>query len=210
MAHDILKTGKSWKRAFQKRAARPEQWVDDPDTTELRRLVPSLSSATRDTLDLPSHQPNRVARDNVQWAPKFVARCMAMNAQGGWRAGVVTCAVSASVVFFINFIITIWVLVRNSNQHDDTLYEGDCDRTSQLNTGVHAVINLLSTVLLGASNYCMQCLSAPTRSEIDGAHAKHEWLDIGVSSIRNLTQISGRRVAVWFLLGLSSLPLHLL
>jgi hypothetical protein len=31
-----------------------------------------------------------------------------------------------------------------------------------LNIGIHLVINALSTILLGARNCCMQCLSAPT------------------------------------------------
>lgn len=55
----------------------------------------------------------------------------------------------------------------------------------------------------------MQCLSAPTRKEIDRAHARGVWLDIGIPSVRNLRYISKRRVLIWALLGLSSLPLHL-
>lgn len=36
------------------------------------------------------------------------------------------------------------------------------------------------------------------------------WLDIGVPSLRNLRRISTRRVVLWWLLALSSIPLHLL
>lgn len=56
----------------------------------------------------------------------------------------------------------------------------------------------------------MQCLSAPTRKEVDEAHAQGKWLDIGVPSVRNLTNIAKPRVAMWLGLGLTSLPLHLM
>lgn len=56
----------------------------------------------------------------------------------------------------------------------------------------------------------MQCLSAPTRKEVDKAHAKGKWLDIGVPSVRNLTNIAKPRVGMWLGLGLTSLPLHLM
>ena len=55
----------------------------------------------------------------------------------------------------------------------------------------------------------MQCLSAPTRKEVDEAHAKGKWLDIGVPSVRNLTNIAKPRVGMWLGLALTSLPLHL-
>lgn len=70
--------------------------------------------------------------------------------------------------------------------------------------------NALGTLLLSGSNYCMQVLCAPTRRELDQAHAQGRWLDIGVPSFRNLWRISPKRVVVWWVLGLSSIPLHLL
>ncbi|KAK4499429.1 hypothetical protein PRZ48_009943 [Zasmidium cellare] len=65
-------------------------------------------------------------------------------------------------------------------------------------------------MLLGASNYTMQALVAPTRAETDRAHAEGGWLDIGVASIRNLFKIKRHRTILWAVLGLSSMPIHLL
>lgn len=79
----------------------------------------------------------------------------------------------------------------------------------QIKTGLHLLINALSTILLNSSNYCMQCFSAPTRKELDKAHSKGKWLDTGVMSTRNLRHIATKRVVLWWLLGVSSLPLHL-
>ena len=56
----------------------------------------------------------------------------------------------------------------------------------------------------------MQCLSSPTRQDIDKAHAQLNWLDIGIPSIRNLRRITGKRIIFWWLLAISSLPLHLI
>lgn len=56
----------------------------------------------------------------------------------------------------------------------------------------------------------MQCVSAPTRPEIDRFHAKGKYLDIGVPSVRNLRAIPWFKVALWWALGLSSVPLHLM
>jgi hypothetical protein len=91
-----------------------------------------------------------------------------------------------------------------------TIYTGDCKRVETTDTWIHLAINALSTLLLSGSNYCMQCLSAPTRAEVDAAHARKKWLDIGVPSIRNLRNIGRKRVFLWWCLGLSSVPLHLI
>ena len=56
----------------------------------------------------------------------------------------------------------------------------------------------------------MQCLSSPTRSEIDKAHGQGVWLDIGVPSVRNLRRLSTTRIVLWYLLAISSIPLHFL
>ncbi|DAA77384.1 TPA_exp: Uncharacterized protein A8136_6644 [Trichophyton benhamiae CBS 112371] len=91
-----------------------------------------------------------------------------------------------------------------------TLYDGNCDKVHDLSIGLHFVINVFSTLLLSASNYTIQCLSAPTRADLDNAHGERCWLDIGILSVRNFRQISRPRSALWVILVLSSLPLHLM
>lgn len=127
----------------------------------------------------------------------------------GWKTGVLQFAICASVVFLINLVVTIWGSITHKTT-EGTLDQGDCGRIKTLNSGLHVLINILSTVLLSGSNYCMQCMTAPTRKEVDTAHGARRWLDIGVPSFRNLGRISRRRLMLWLLLGLSSLPLHLL
>jgi hypothetical protein len=130
----------------------------------------------------------------------------------GWRFGVLACTVSTCVVLVVNVSLAIWALSRHGwgRNGQPILHEGKCDTVSKLNTGIHLLINSMSTVLLCTSSYCMQCLSAPTRTELDHAHSKQSWLDIGVLSPRNLKALPKSRRIRWFILGLSTVPLHLL
>ena len=129
----------------------------------------------------------------------------------GWRASVFYSAIGIAIVFLINLCVTIWALAAHDSDHGHALlYEGSCSTTKQLNTGIHFVINAFSSVMLAGTNYAMQCLSAPTRDEIDRAHAQNKWMDVGVPSVRNLRFIAKKRKWLWIILGLSSIPLHLL
>ncbi|KAF2683140.1 hypothetical protein K458DRAFT_390412 [Lentithecium fluviatile CBS 122367] len=181
------------------------QKLSETDSIELRPLRSTSSRFEKDTsyhsqYDSDNgHIGTSTSEDHVQRARRW---------KSGWRFGAISCAISASIVFLINFFVTVWGSV-HSKANGNVLYEGDCDRVDRLNRMLHLLINILSTILLSSSNYCMQCLSAPTRKEVDEAHARRVWLDIGVPSIHNLSRISIKRVILWFLLGLSSLPLHL-
>ena len=131
----------------------------------------------------------------------------------GWRAGVLAALIGAIVVFIFNVVITICVLSGTWSSPEGAfgrLYQGDCEKTRRLNVWIHLLVNTLSTLLLGASNYCMQVLSAPTRDELVRAHAQQVWLHIGVPSLRNLRHIARERTVLWVVLFISSVPLHLL
>lgn len=111
----------------------------------------------------------------------------------------------------INFVVILWAsLSRPLHDGIGQLYVGDCDTVDTMSLWMHLLINGLSAILLGASNYTMQCLASPTRSECDTAHARGEWLGIGIDGMHNLKRISWKRSTVWVLLGLSSIPIHLL
>ncbi|PWY87377.1 hypothetical protein BO70DRAFT_287518 [Aspergillus heteromorphus CBS 117.55] len=133
-----------------------------------------------------------------------------------WVKGVLVCAYATSAVFVVNVILTIVataIAVAGEGQRTltaVTIFQGSCGRTKGWTTGLHLVINVLSTVVLAASSYCMQCLSSPSRTEIDRAHAERVWLDVGVSSLRNLTFAGWTRRALWLALMMTSVPIHLI
>lgn len=129
----------------------------------------------------------------------------------GYHMGVVGGTLAAATVLLLNLFLTIGVAAKHEFQGGfGILQQGDCDETKRLDLWLHLLINVLGTLLLGASNYGMQCLSAPTREELDAAHLQGKWMDIGVPSIRNLASIAPWRKVLWSLLLLSSVPLHLL
>ncbi len=57
---------------------------------------------------------------------------------------------------------------------------------SRFGSAIHFAINPLFTLLLGASNYCRQVLSARTTKKVDNAHRQQKWLDTGVPSLGSL------------------------
>ena len=129
----------------------------------------------------------------------------------GYHFGVLCCAWTSGIVLILNVLVTIWAGSSFGIEGGlGTLQDGSCKRSSSLGFWIHLIINILSTALLGASNYTMQCLSSPTRAEIDKAHREGSWLDIGVPSFGNLWKIATHRKALWWSLALSTIPLHLL
>lgn len=129
----------------------------------------------------------------------------------GWRFSIISGTVSVFIVLVLNLSFTLWTISRKHIEGQrGILYEGNCDEARSRNIAAHLIINIFSTVILASSNYCMQCLSAPTRAEINKEHARGIWLDIGIPSMRNISRISRKRALLWVLLGISSLPLHLL
>ena len=89
------------------------------------------------------------------------------------------------------------------------VYSGNCEKIETRDTWVHLALNVVATVLLASSNYCMQLLSAPNRTEVDKAHAKQKWLDVGIASVRNLRYLKRMKLVLWWVLAISALPLHL-
>ncbi|KAL6712952.1 hypothetical protein ACLMJK_009507 [Lecanora helva] len=129
----------------------------------------------------------------------------------GYHFGVLCCAWASGIVLVLNLVVTIWVASALGTEAGiGTLQDGSCKRSSTLGFWIHMIINALSTTLLGASNYIMQCLNSPTRDEIDKAHGRGSWLDVGLPSFRNLRKIGQSRQIQWWLLAVSTIPLHLL
>jgi hypothetical protein len=204
-----LTVGRNWFPPFQKRRSVYQQWAPSSNSTELRTLT---AATTKTEIDIeteyrPDPLGSSLRAPSFASAKKTHVQRILGDRFTGWRFGAFHFGVWAAIVFLINLIVTIWGSV---SRHSGVLLEGDCDRVELLNTGLHVLINVLSTILLSGSNYCMQCLSAPSRREVDKAHERGNWLDIGIPSIRNVRHLSRKRIILWISLALTSLPLHLL
>ena len=120
----------------------------------------------------------------------------------GWRMGVLFgCCLSAFVLCCNLILIIQGATLRSGYQSNGIadLIVGDEVVVSRWDSALHVLINALSTVLLAGSNYTMQVLGSPTRQDVDIAHAKGQWLDIGLLSPRNLRLIPRQRTVLWFI-----------
>ena len=128
----------------------------------------------------------------------------------GWRGGARIAFIGTTLVLIINIILILYMTLRYERMDGfPVIYRGACETAQRQNSIWHFFLNVLSTGLLSASNYCMQLLSAPTRANIDRAHGTGHWLDIGIPSFRNLRFSDWKRRSLWILLCISSIPLHL-
>jgi hypothetical protein len=173
--------------------------VDDDDE---RFLIPHRGSST------PEYRSDKASKESEVSSQSLRKRRYRFKS---WKVGVTTAAVMTTAVLLVNFLLTVWASVKfGLDGGIGTVYEGACSTVSAWSFWLHILINGLSSMLLSASNYTMQCVTAPTRRECDRAHARGDWLDIGVPSVRNLFRIGRRRRLMWALLALSSIPIHLL
>jgi hypothetical protein len=116
----------------------------------------------------------------------------------------------AALVLVLNTIWTIIAVTKYPFENGIRIfYNGKCTTASRIDLVLHIVINILSTLLLGASNYAMQCLNSPTRDEVDRAHKQKEWLSIGIPSFKTLPWIPTHRGILFWLLFVTAWPLHL-
>lgn len=157
-----------------------------------------------------SQLSTRLSLANIQWL-QWKTNKLRSRMPTGWHFGVWMATFEAGVVLLINLTILLFCAVKTGGSISvATIFEGDCNTVDYATLVIHLVINVLSTLLLSASNYVMQSLSAPTRTEVDRAHEKGFWLDIGLQSMHNLKHTSNWKRLLWTLLSVSSIPLHLL
>ncbi|KAI0505354.1 hypothetical protein F5B22DRAFT_640008 [Xylaria bambusicola] len=117
----------------------------------------------------------------------------------GWKKSArVNCTIL--VLLSISMIILSGISLSHGAQTALLLYSGDCNsgNATAINLALHLLINAVSTLVV---------LNSPSREDINRAHSKGAWLDIGVSSIRNTLNLSRFKRCI---LALSSVPIHLL
>ncbi|KAJ0124338.1 uncharacterized protein J7T55_005676 [Diaporthe amygdali] len=135
------------------------------------------------------------------------------NRLTGWRksAFINTILVFAVLLVLISLHVVVWAK-SGSLDGSQIIYSGSClgNSVGRLNTFLHLLINILSSLVLASTNFFMQVLIAPSRAELDRAHEKGNWLDIGVPSPRNAFRVSKFKTIMWLLFFLSSIPIHLL
>lgn len=177
------------------------------DTTTLLNTDSSSSPSSPPPKYKPELNPDIHPTPKPQWYCR-------LNSSTGWRKGLLFSIVLATVVLILNTSLLV-VALRFGSEHTEgvsLVTQASCATTKRQSLWMHLGINILSTMLLGASGYTMQVLGSPTRRDVEWAHEKGDWLEIGSPGWRNLRghRIGWKRVLVYGGLMASSLPLHLL
>lgn len=201
--------------------------VHDDDGDDFRLLpdkkyeLHARKSSTHDDGSEDSSKPSPVQRrpSNFQfWSRPFqsvdtqIKRRLAQSTFHGWRMGILLGSCSSAIILCFNIFFLIWASTRGQGFRNGSAepFSYNDSNIALMSSSIHILINILSTMLLSASNYTMQVLSSPTRGEIDRAHWRGEWFDVGVLSVRNLRYIAPRRKLLCAVLVVTSVPLHLL
>ncbi|PGH01675.1 hypothetical protein GX51_05121 [Blastomyces parvus] len=133
-----------------------------------------------------------------------------------WIRGALICAYAACFVLLVNVIITLIAVIRTYGEYESIefisapIYKGKCSVSRNWVTGLHFFINCLCAVTIATSSYCMQCLASPSRADTDRAHNQGRWLEIGTASIGNFRFVGYKRLGLWLVLLLTSLPIHII
>lgn len=149
--------------------------VPAPDTELLLSdLTPRNGSQTMSPPSIATSGDEATHKEIVPFPPRKPA--------GRFSSGSIFLGTS---ILIVNLGVTVWASAKFARDKDViTVYEGSCSKVKTTITCIQLAVNILGTLLLGASNVCMQLLCAPTRGEVDAAHPRHKWLDIGISSLR--------------------------
>lgn len=128
----------------------------------------------------------------------------------GWRRLAIlnVAVISVTLLIMASFLLAAYVASTDFMQVW-IFYSSRCTDISAPNILIHLLLNAFSTVVLASSNFFMQICNAPSRQEIDAAHAKQDWLDIGVPSLRNAFRLSWFKLIAWAVLFLTSIPIHM-
>lgn len=131
----------------------------------------------------------------------------------GWHFEVFVSIIAVTICLVAELIMLVCAVVLNKpqgNQHGvGVLYVGSCAKVERMITILAIPINILATILVATSNYVMQCLSAPSKKDVDEAHAARSYLNIGISSIHNLVYNFSWKSVLWLVLFLTTVPIHL-
>jgi hypothetical protein len=108
-----------------------------------------------DGSEVSKHSRSTVSKTFSRWRLDF---------QGDWRVAVRTAYTAVAMVLSMNLLFLIVVASRSPKTEPGvlTVYDGDYSKAKQYSALLHVLINLSSTILLGASSYCM--VSAKGRS----------------------------------------------
>jgi hypothetical protein len=149
---ELLKLRPTYQRAGTDDVEQPSRQDSDHELPEYRSMR-SFTSARSEAQPqrygsdyelLGDNNIRSVNRHKSKWVIRFE----------GWRTGASTAAVCALVSMCINLAVALWLASMGKNTAIVEVYHGNCDTVTRADLWVHLAINVMSTLLLGGSNFC--------------------------------------------------------
>ena len=192
----------------------------DPVLTKERGFLAGKSTSSWSRYNIfTSHGRNRAYRkllssgpavDSVS-SPRTTLSSGFFSRYTGWRMGTLACLCAVSLCLVIEAILLLSALSLSVGAFGSgLLYKGSCSKVKSLTVWLLLPLNIAATVLISTSNYVMQVMAAPDREEVDYAHSLATSITIAGMRFRNLQFGGLRRRVIWWILGVSSLPIHVL
>lgn len=77
-----------------------------------------------------------------------------------WQLTALLALIFTILIFLLNLALLAWYVSGGAPVVDvddgvKVLYAGDCNKTARIDTAVHLGVNVVGTVLIGGSNFCM-------------------------------------------------------
>jgi hypothetical protein len=95
----------------------------------------------------------------------------------GWRLSVLLGLLITIFVLIVNIAILAWTYSSLAIKSGSAIaWAGTSNNLKNVSTWTHLGVNILSSLLLAASNNTMQCLVALIRREVEKAHASRKWI----------------------------------
>lgn len=146
----------------------------------------------------------------LRCAPSIMADLANPRARG-WRRPVI---LNAIILALLSGALALTTFFSGNETESFTVnylfYAGACETTRMVNLGIHLGLNVAATLVFSSAVFAMQVLNSPTREEVDAAHAKGNYVEIGVPSLSNLLVLSKFKVIAWVVLAVFALPVHML
>lgn len=97
-------------------------------------------------------------RDTLKRSPDSICRGLQQNWHSNWRLGFFIRCGASGLVLIINITILLVGVFRYGGFQNGigTLAQGGSASISRMSMAYHIPINILTTILLTSSNYCMQ------------------------------------------------------
>lgn len=186
----------------------PRENVNLTESSYYSKATPLSQPTFNHRQDVDEHLVPQYLAADLELPPTHKNRLSMLK---GWRLSVLLGLITTVIVLIANIAVLAWAYSCLEIKDGSAIaWAGTQNNLKGVSTWTHLAVNILGSLLLAASNNAMQCLVAPTREEIEKAHSKGKWMQIGVPGMHNFGKIRRRRALLWLLLLLSSIPIHLL